>query len=302
MNLSPRQLKIFVALAHSLNFSRTAEQLHVTQPRLSKIVREIEDSFGVRLFDRTTRSVTLTANGAALLAVATRLMANYELGMAELADVAARDRRRLAIAALPTLAAMMLPEAMAALRREHPDASLRVHDVLADVAIDLLRTRKVDMALTALDGFHPDLQQEEIMRDRFVLLSSKRHPPPWQTPPEWSEVLLGTLPLISMPRGSSTRQIIDASFVRENMQFRPVFEISGLAAIARFVKAGCGMALLPELGAELVLDPELAIIPLRHAPERTIGIVMRQGEERSALALRIVQAMRAFAKARRSGV
>lgn len=298
MNLSPRQLKIFVALAHSLNFSRTAEQLHVTQPRLSKIVREIEDSFGVRLFDRTTRSVTLTANGAALLAVATRLMESYELGLAELADVAGRDRRRLAIAALPTLAAMMLPEAIATLRAEYPDANLRVHDVPADAAIDLLRTRKVDMALTALDAFHPDLQQEEIMRDRFVLLSSRRIPLPWKTPPEWSESLLGTLPLISMPRGTSTRQAIDASFVRENMQFRPVLEISGLAAIARFVKAGCGVALLPQLGAELVLDAELAITTLKHAPERAIGIVTRKGEEPSALAMQVADAMRRFARVR----
>ena len=74
MHLSQRQLKIFVALSHSLSFSRCAELLHVTQPTLSKIVREIEETIGVPLFERTTRSVRLTPEGSRLLPIASRMI------------------------------------------------------------------------------------------------------------------------------------------------------------------------------------------------------------------------------------
>src|SRR3954465_7830447 len=116
MNLTPRQLKIFVSLAHSLNFSRTADRFFVTPPTLSKLVREIEEEMGVRLFDRTTRSVKLTTDGEALVNVATRLVEDFDLALSELKQVARRQSQSVAVAALPTLAAMLLPAPVAALQ------------------------------------------------------------------------------------------------------------------------------------------------------------------------------------------
>src|SRR6476661_1447023 len=130
MNLSPRQLRLFVLLAQSLSFSRTADQLCVSQPTLSKLVREIEEAMGVRLFERTTRSVKLTVDGEALLGVARRVVVDYEAGCTELEQMVRHRSHGLAIAALPTLAATLLPELVAQLRQEVPDAVVRIHDVV----------------------------------------------------------------------------------------------------------------------------------------------------------------------------
>ncbi len=296
MNLSPRQLRIFVALAQSLNFSRTADQFCVSQPTLSKLVRELEDELGVRLFERTTRRVKLTADGEALVGVASRVKDDFDIGITELEEVARRRTQRLSIAALPTLAAMLLPGVVAALRAEMPNALVRVHDVFTHQALDLLRARTVDLALTGLDVIHQDLDYAEIVREPFVALCAKRHPLPAGFD-VWSEGALAGYPLISMPRGTGTRQHVDAAFLRNGLQFRPAFELHHLTSVARFVRAGCGIALLPLSGAQLVLGEGLVIRCLQGAPERSIGIVTRRDAELPLLASRVLCSLRQHAQA-----
>lgn len=300
MHLSPRQLKVLVTLARTLSFSRTAELFHVTQPTLTKIVHDIEAEVGVPLFDRTTRSVRLTREGEELIPVAQRLVQDYEAGISELEGVARRRNQRLAVAALPTLAAMLLPQAIASLRGAFPDAVLKVHDVLSGEAVSLLRSHQVDLALTAMDTIHPDLVYDEICREPFVVLAPARSP--WTLPPQWSETGFEALPLITMPRGASTRSIVEAGFNRQGVPFRPVLEMRNLASIARFVKAGCGLALLPLLGALLVRDEELDIVRLEGAPERAIALVTRAGFEHNTLTQRVTGSIRHHAQALRASV
>ena len=296
MNLSPRQLKIFVSLAQSLNFSRTAEQFCVAQPTLSKIVRELEAEIGVRLFERTTRSVKLTADGEALVAVASRVTQEFETGITEFEEVARRRTQRLSIAALPTLAATVLPSPIAALRAEWPNAFIRIHDVFTDQALDLLRARKVDLALTGVDVVHKDLDFEEIVRERFVLLSSRQHFGARKIR-VWSEEAISTLPIITMPHGTGTRQYVEAAFISKGLSFRPCMELNNLTSIAKFVKAGCGVALLPLSSAQLALDDGLVITSPSGAPERSIGIVTLRDTELPELAANMVSSIRQAAKA-----
>lgn len=291
MNVSPRQLRIFVSLAQSLNFSRTAEQFCVAQPTLSKIVREIEQEIGVQLFERTTRSVKLTADGEALVGVAIRVTQEFAVGLAEFEDVARRRIQRLSIAALPTLAAMVLPGPVAALRTDMPNAFIRIHDVFTDQALDLLRARKVDLALTGVDVVHKDLHYEEIVCERFVLLSSAQHRNVRKLR-SWSEEAIGTLPIITMPHGTGTRQVVEDAFINKGLSFRPCMELTHLTSIAKFVKAGCGVAVLPFSGAQLVMDEGLFITSLTGAPERSIGIVTRRDTQLTPLAAKMVTSIR----------
>jgi len=274
MNLTPRELSIFVSLASSLNFGRTAERFFVTQPTMSKIIRNMEDRLGVRLFERSTRHVTLTAEGRDLLEVASRIVDEYETGLTELAAVARKQSQHLAIAALPSLAATLLPGLVTELRARVPTASINIHDVIHDAAIDLLRMRKVDFALSGVDILHRDLSYIEILREPFVLLSSEQLPIDRQAR-NWAETELERLPLISMPKGTGTRMHIDMAFMKNGRQFRPILEIKGLSTIGKFVKDGCGVAILPLSAAQLVLEEGMYIVPLYKAPERTIGIITR---------------------------
>lgn len=299
MNLSPRQLKIFVSLAHSLNFSLTADAFCVTQPTMSKLIREIEEEVGARLFERTTRSVQLTPEGDALLEVATRVSNAFEQGITELEAVARHHAQRLSVAALPTLAAMLLPPLVRRLREQTPNAFIRVHDVFTDTALDLLRARHADLALTGLDIIHKDLAYEEILQERFVLLSRREDARPGGLD-EWSVPALDALPLIAMPQGTGTRRVVETAFLKKGVTFRPVMELRNLNAIGKFVKAGCGYSLLPLSGAELILDETLAITSLRGAPERTLGIATRREADLPALAQAMIVAVREAAWVRQA--
>lgn len=293
MNLSPKELSIFVSLASSLNFGQTAERFFVTQPTMSKMVRNIEDKLGVRLFERTTRSVTLTAQGRDLLEVAARIVDEYENGLTELAEAARQRGQRLSIAALPSLAATLLPGLVADLRKKLPRCQINIHDVIHDSAIDLLRMRKVDFALSGVDIVHRDLSYTEIMREAFVLLASEDLANPISREERyWSESEIERLPIISMPKGTGTRMYIDMAFMKHGRQFRPFLEIQGLSTIGKFVKQGCGVAILPHSAAQLVMDDGLYIVPLRGAPERSIGIISRHESGLSDLALEAMRWIR----------
>lgn len=300
MHLSTRQLKVLVTLANTLSFSRTAELFHVTQPTLTKIIHDIEAQVGVPLFDRTTRTVRLTREGAEVVPIAVRLVQDYEGGISEMEGLARRRNQGLAVAALPTLAAMLMPQAITALRRDMPDALVKIYDVLNGEAISLLRSHEVDLALTALDAISPDLVHDEICREPLVALASKDNP--WRLPAEWSPAEFQRLPIITMSRGSSTRSLVEASFELEGVPFRPFLELRNLATIARFVKAGCGVALLPLLGALLVHDDELDIVRLEGSPERVIALVTRRDFEPGHLVRSVTESIRHYAQELRASV
>lgn len=289
MNPNPRQLRIFVSLAESLNFSRTADQLFVSQPSLSKLVREFEAGLGVRLFERSTRSVRLTDAGEALLGVARRVLGDYEAGVTEIEQMVRHRSHGLAIAALPTLAATLLPELVAQLYAEVPDAIVRIHDVVTDEALDLLRARRVDLALTGVEVVHKDLTYTEIFREPFTLLSRRDQSPQLTT---WSEAAISALPIISMPHGTGTRQLVEACFVRAGAHFKPLLELRDLNSIAQFVRAGCGIALLPRSAAQLVCSETLVVHDVEAAPDRSVGIVTRREMELPMLAAWMVRAIR----------
>ena len=297
MNLTPRELRIFVSLASSLNFGQTAERFFVTQPTTSKMIRNLEDKLGVKLFERSTRSVSLTPEGRDLLEVASRVVDEFETGLTELAEVARRRSQRLSIAALPSLAATLLPDLVSHLRAEKAYSIIKIYDVINDAAMDLLRMRKVDFALSGVDVVHRDLSYTEIMREPFVLLASRASPIELKEA-VWSETELEKLPVISMPRGTGTRMCIDMAFMKLGLPFRPFLEIQGLSTIGKFVQKGCGVSLLPLSAAQLVLDEDLYIVPLRGAPERTIGVITRHESGLSELAIKAIDWIRKAAPLR----
>lgn len=293
MQLSQRQLKIFVALSHSLSFSRCAEQLHVTQPTLSKIVREIEETIGVQLFERTTRSVRLTNEGAILLPIASRMIESYDAGLVELQGLAKGHAQTLSVAATPSIAAFLLPGCIKRMRSEFPDVQVKVHDVSAELSLELLRGRKVGVALTALlPGLMNDKELEaiELMTDTFVLVTSNRSYLDLEGKP-WSDDVLSQLPIITMPRGTSTRLAFDLSLL-DDSTCKPVLELRDLTTIKKFVECDLGVAVLPELAARLIMDVNLRMVHLQDAPSRSIGVVTRRGETGSLICNRFAACMR----------
>lgn len=295
MNASPRQLRMFLALSVSLNFSRTAEKFFVTQPSLSKAIRDLEEELGLKLFERSTRNVRLTAAGERLAVVARDVVGEFDAGLQRLQSHAQREIRQLSVAALPSLANVLLPAVCASLEERFGAPHITIRDCSNAASIDHLANHRVDFSLGSVAPSHPELHYEEVLRDRFVLLSAgalRRRVGASRTLDE-----LTALPLISMTDASTAMRYMSAAYLQRGMEFRPCMQFDQVGTIAGFVRQGLGVAVLPYLGMMPLLDQRgMRVSEISDGPIRSVGIVTRRRGPLSEIAEQATRAVRRVAR------
>lgn len=259
MNVSTRQLQAFLALALSRNFTRAATAVHLSQPAFSALIRQLEESLGVRLFDRSTRHVALTAEGEEFEVAARRVLAEFEAAWSGMRERAARERGRVSIALLPSLAADWLPAVLADFRAAYPGIELAVADVLSEPCIEHVRGGRADFALAATRAETPELRAELFCSDHFHLVCPAAHPLAKLRDPRPRD--LAPWPFIHLSRTSSVRQYIDAATHPQRLP--AVLEVDQLATVAGMVRAGLGVSVVPALTLYQFRSSDLAIRPLR---------------------------------------
>lgn len=293
INWNSRQLEVFVVVAEALSFRRAAELVHLSQPAISGLITRLEETLGVRLFDRTTRTVQLTAAGLAFLEQARRIRDQVELAERSMKDLVQLRGGRVTVAALPSLAANVVPSAFARYAALHPGIQLKVIDTLSGPAFDLVRAGRVDFALTAANPAYEDLDYAPIASDGFVLLIPPGHPEARASgkPLKWADT--AKYPHISMPSPTSVRQYAAKAFLELGILFEPAHEVEHLATIQAMVAAGLGVAALPALAAE-VSRPAGSIQRRLTDPvvSRPIGLVTQRGRSLSPAAAAMVALLR----------
>lgn len=293
INLSMRDIETTLVLGRTLNFRQAAGQLHLSQSALSTQILRIEEALGVRLFDRTTRTVRLTAAGQVFMQQAALLQAAFRGAIDAVTGIASAERGQVAVAALPSLAARVLPRVLMAYHQARPEVALKVFDTLSGPAFDLVRAGDVDFALTAANPQQADLHYEPLLSDRFVLLIPSAHPLARSPGPlRWADT--ADAPHVSMTHPSSVRQYAEWAFLQNRIRFQPVFEAERLATIAAMVECGFGVAALPEIAAGTVRQPGI-VERLLTAPvtERSIGLVTARNRSLSPAAAELAAAVRA---------
>ncbi|HAJ11342.1 MAG TPA: LysR family transcriptional regulator [Comamonadaceae bacterium] len=292
INWSAREVDVFLALADTLSFRRTALQMHLSQSAVSGTLARLEEMLGARLFDRTTRTVQLTQAGEVFAEQARFLRHQMEETVRRVQAVAQVQVGRLALAALPSLAAGAVPRALARFAADHPGVHLELFDSLAGPAFDMVRAGRVDFALTAANPAYADLDYTPLASDPFVLLVGRTHPlARGRGAIGWAEV--ADLPHISMPAGTSVRQYADEALLTHRIRFAPQYEVEHLATIAAMVAAQLGVSALPELAAQVVQRPEVVMRPLKQPLlRRPIGLVTLRGRRLSLAAVQMVALLR----------
>jgi len=258
MNVSTRQLRCFLALAEARNFTRAGAASHLSQPAFSELIRQLESSVGVRLFDRTTRQVALTAEGEAFERSARRILDEVDAAASGMRDRAALRIGKVSIALLPSLAADWLPAVLAGFRAEHPGIEIAVADVLSEPCIDRVRAGLADFALAATRADTPELRAEPFCSDSFHLVCPHTHALAKARNPRPKD--LAGEPFVHLSRTSSVRQYLDAA--THPHTFAPVLEVDQLATVAGMVRAGLGISIVPALTLYQFRSPDLAIVPL----------------------------------------
>lgn len=282
MDLSTRQLRAFCALADTLSFTRAATACHLSQPAFSALVRQLESQLGLRLFDRSTRHVALTPDGAAFEPAARRVLAELDGALAGAKSRAARETGRVTVALLPSLAAGWLPQVLASYQQAHPGIAVDIADVLSEPCIDRVASGTADFALAAIRADTPALQAEPFCSDAFYLVCPEQHPLARRRKPLAVADLAG-YPFIHLARNSSVRQYLEAAFHPQGMH--TLMEVEQLATVTGMVRAGLGISVVPALTLFHFQQPGVVTRPLPlPGLQRQIYLVRRRDQSLSAAA------------------
>lgn len=276
IDLSIRQLEAFVQVAASGSFRQAAQQLGQSQPALSSAIRRAEQTLGARLFDRDTRHVRITATGQELLPIARRVLRDFDHALGDLGEFMAGRSGHVTVAALPSTSVSLVPRAIAAFLRTHPQVGFSLVEAPAEALLAMVEEGRADFGLSVRPQPRQRLHYRHLRDDPFVLVCRRDDPLAARASVPWS--VFATRPCIVSAPHSSIRLVTDAAFLRLRTPVRPVLEFPSVAACGAMVAAGLGIAALPVLALELANMAELAAVPLaRPAVTRPIGLVTRVG-------------------------
>ncbi len=281
MNLSSRDIQAFLALVDLKNFTRAANACHLSQPAFSALIKSLEDSVGLRLFDRSTRHVFLTKEGERFLQSALRLQAEFAACEKAMRDTVQLAQGHVAVALLPSLAAGWLPAVLQQFLARYPGVALSVLDVLSEPCIAAVANGEADFALAAIRVDTPDLKAEPFCSDDFHLVCRADHPLAQQVTLVVED--LQPWPFVHLARHSSVRQYLDAAFLPHAMH--TLVEVEQLATVMGLVHAGLGISVVPALSLFHFDKPGLVTRPLLlpHM-DRQIYLVRRREHSLSAAA------------------
>jgi LysR family transcriptional regulator, carnitine catabolism transcriptional activator len=276
MNMTLRQLRAFVVVARFSSFTRAADLLHLTQPALTVQIRQLEQALGVKLFDRSTRAVELTRIGRELLPALERLLGECDAIVVSTREMATMRYGIVRIAALPSVAATVLPPLIARFKQRHPHIRITVRDSVGERINAMVREEIVDFGIGS--DVEPDAELETVplFEDEMRAVVPASHPLGKQT-----EVILDRLieePLILMDAGSSVRSLVDRAFADRGHLAVPAYEVTYMSTAIGLVRAGLGIAILPSTAIELRLDPDIRSPCIREPVlRRSITLVLKVG-------------------------
>jgi len=299
MNYTLAQLRAFIALAEESSFTRAAARLNVSQPALTVQIRNLEATFGAKLFDRDPRGVALTRVGADLVPTLRRLLGEIDGALGEAVESAEGRRGTIRIAALPSFASGRLPQAIARFRKSHPAIAFVIRDAVANKVVAALRAGSVDLGLTAGVELTDDLEILHEASDRLCVVVPARHPLTRKPRVEIED--LSDYPLVLMEAETSVRALVDAAFVSAGRLIRPAAEATYMMTAVGLVRAGLGVTILPETAKEIDAEPTLRALPIHDARfVRQISLVKRRNRSLPRAAEAFVPELVAAMNAKRS--
>ena len=291
MKINVPDLEAFVAVAELSSFRRAAEHVHLSQPALSRRIGKLEGALGVRLFDRTTRVVHLTAVGRDFLVKARALLDGLEHSLLALGDVAASRAGEVTVACVPSAAYYFLPNVINRFHSRYPGIRVRIIDEAANATLAAVIRGEADFGLNFIGTQDPDVEFEPLLREPFVLACRKDHVLASRRSVSWAQ--LGAHDYMTVSKSSGNRLIIDLALAE--MRTRPTwfYEVRHVSTLLGLVEAGLGVAAVPRLAMPSRGHPLLVSVPLvEPTVERTLGIVRRRGRALSPAALELYDLVR----------
>jgi len=291
INIETAELQAFIAVARQSSFRAAAEGLFITQPALSRRIENLEQALQERLFDRTTRRVSLTPAGELFLVHAQAVMEELELAVKSVEQRMAQRREHVTVACVPSVANNLLPQVLKRYARSHANVRVRIIDESAADVLESVRKGEADFGVNFIGAQEAEIDFAELTRERYLAVMPTHHPLAAHTSLNWKS--LAGEKLVSVSSSSGNRSLIDNAFSR--VPQRPViqYETNHVAGAISLVAVGLGVALLPELAIRNAPYKGIVARPVTSPVlSRAMGLITLKGRVLKPAAATLAQALR----------
>ncbi len=254
------QLRVFQAVAQTRSFTRAAETVHLTQPGISKHIKQMEEYFGTPLFDRLGKKVALTQAGEILFAATQEVMASIETAERKIEELKGLLGGKLMLGSSFPIGVYILPGVLAAFRKKYPAVDVALEISLSDKISALILANKLDLGLVSHEVHDPRLQSKEFMTDELVAIFAHDHR--WAAKRRIKPQDLVGERFIVAARGAGTRAVVEERLKEKGIVLQHLLDFGNLEGVKHAVEVGLGVS----IQARSVVRREVAAGSLRALP------------------------------------
>jgi DNA-binding transcriptional LysR family regulator len=260
MKIDTLGMQAFKAIADEGSFHQAAESLHLTQTALTRRLQNLEANLGVKLVERTTRSVALTATGRDFLPHCGRLLSELQTTLVELRESGKAQRGDISIACVPTVGVHYLPRIIKEYSAQHPHNRIRILDYLTPGVTEAVLRREAEFGIGMAGPRHPELESVPLLQDHYVLICRDDHPLAGRKTLPWKQ--LAPYPLIFPSLVSSRRAQLALALGAQDFTLRSYYEVERSSTAVGMVAEGVAAAVVPGLGMQKGAYPNVSVVAL----------------------------------------
>lgn len=261
--MADRRLQVFHTVAKVMSFTKAAETLHMTQPAVTFQVKQLEDFFNTRLFDRTHNKITLTDAGKVVYDYADQILELYEKMNSQVRELTGEVTGTLVVGASTTIAEYMLPSLLGAFKKEFEEVNIRLQVGNTDAIVSMVENNMIDLGLVEAPVHNKNLEVDVCRIDEMQLICSPDHPLAKRDKVSVED--FRKYPYISREEGSGSRSVID-TYIREQgfsySDLSVVMELGSPEAVKMAVESEVGLAVV----SRTTLSKELRLGTLKAIP------------------------------------
>ncbi len=291
MNL--HHLRVFLSVARCRSYSRAAEELFVSQPTVSLLVKKLEEELGTDLFDRLGKQIHLTEAGEILFTYARKIFTLVEEAQSALAELSNLHKGRLTLGASTTPGIYLLPGVLGSFKKAFPQASITLEISNTQKVVAAVLNNQLDLGVVGEEfAVQPELHIQHLLKDELVLITAPAHPLA-----KTKKARPGNLAkevFIIREQGSSTRRIMELALRQANLTPQSLMEFNSAEAVKQAVAANLGIsfvskhAITAELKAGFLCAVEIPGFRL----ERDINLIYHKDKRLSKLSLKFVDCLK----------
>src|SRR4051812_6879975 len=294
--MADRRLQVFYTVAKQLSFTKAAEQLFMTQPAVTFQVKQLEEHFNTRLFERNHGRIALTPAGRLVMDYAERILALGEELDTRVGELTGAVAGPLLLGASTTIAEFILPQILGEFKAQHPEVQAHLTVANSETIVNRVADHTIDVGLIESPTYLPSLQNEVCCDDELVLICAPDHALAGRKSVKAQDI--AALPMVRREPGSGTREFTDNYFRECGVppeDVNLVMELGSPEAMKGVVETGIAVAIVSRatIAKELKLGA-LVAVPLSPPLMRTLSVVHPKEKFRSRLLTSFV----AFATAR----